>query len=199
MSSALLVGLGNPGSRYALTRHNMGFMALDVLAESLSTRFDTSKKWQAQIAEAHWKDTSVTLLKPQTYMNLSGESVRAYYQNQPHMRTAPLIVFHDEVDIPFGQLRVKLGGGDAGHNGLKSLRQCLGHGDYYRIRLGVGRPPAGSPLDLADYVLQPFAKNETEALHHCLQRGLDAAELLLQGKLAEAQELAAHTHPPGSH
>ena len=123
-------------------------------------------------------------------MNLSGESLRALYLEHPHLRQKPLIVVHDEVDIAFGKIRVKLGGGDAGHNGLRSLRECLGHGDYYRVRLGVGKPE-NSNEDLRDYVLGKFTKSDQPQLHNITQRAIQIIHTLLEGDLLKAQSQAS--------
>ncbi len=192
---AVFVGLGNPGARYAMTRHNVGFIALDVLAQELRSRFETdstaAKKYKAHLTELEWDGQRLLLMKPQTFMNLSGESVRALYERQSDLKTKPLIVFQDEVDIPFGRVRVKLGGGDAGHNGLRSLRACLGHGDFYRIRMGVGKPPTGSSVQLADHVLMPFRRDEQDTLISLVEGSLAVASTLLKEGLAKAQERAA--------
>lgn len=190
-ADAVVVGLGNPGPRYAFTRHNAGFIALDLLAQEMGASFANNRKLKAEECTIAWGSHRVLLLKPQTFMNLSGESVQALYSQYNHLREKPLIVLHDEVDIPFGQVRAKLGGGDAGHNGLKSLRQCLGHGDYYRVRIGVGKPLQGSPIPLADHVLAQFGDNERELLAKMLLRSLDITELLLNKDLEKAQRLAA--------
>ena len=190
-ADAIVVGLGNPGPRYAFTRHNIGFIALDVLAQDFGASFTASRKWNALECLITWKDKKVLLLKPQTFMNLSGDSLRAVYAQHNHLRDKPIIVLHDEVDIPMGRLRVKMGGGDAGHNGLKSLRSVLGHGDFYRVRMGVGRPVQGSHIELADYVLQPFSKEEQPSLMLLIERSLKSTELLLEDQLQKAQEFSA--------
>ena len=190
---AIVVGLGNPGPEFLFTRHNVGFMAVDRLAHDLACDWATSSKLarrtQSHLAEAQWRGQSILLMKPQTFMNRSGLSLQALYQEQSHLRDLPLIVFHDEVDVEFGKLRVKLGGSDAGHNGLRSLRECLGHGDSFRIRIGVGRGPEGT--DLADHVLGRFPKSDQDLLSRVLNRSLDVAELVLEDKLQEAQVTAS--------
>lgn len=187
---AILVGLGNPGPRYFSTRHNIGFLALDALAERENVNFEDSssksKKLKAHIATFTWNSKKILLLKPQTFMNLSGESIRSLYQDDSSLKEAPLIVFHDEVDLAFGKLRVKLGGGDAGHNGLKSIRACIGHGDYYRIRMGVGRPGPEDSRVLADYVLSSFEKQELVVLKNEIEQSLRVAEALLFKNLEAA-------------
>ena len=188
------VGLGNPGARYAFTRHNIGFIALDLLAQEKGTKFSSQgvgKKIGAEWAEVELGSKKLFLLKPQTFMNLSGESLQKLYQHANHLRDIPGVCLHDEVDIALGKVRVKLGGSDAGHNGLKSLRQHLGHGDYFRIRIGIGRPPAGSPLGVADYVLQNFAKEEEEALMKELGKTTNVLEALVREGLPAALVIAS--------
>lgn len=144
----LVVGLGNPGSEYALTRHNIGFMAVDALAG----RASFTSKFHGEMAAATIEGEKVLLLKPQTFMNRSGKSVQAamaFYKIPPEQ----VIVLHDEIDLPLGKLRIKRGGGANGHNGLKDIDQLIGDG-YWRIRLGVGRPEGQAPVH--DYVLGRF-------------------------------------------
>lgn len=187
----VVVGLGNPGPRYAITRHNAGFILLDLIAQDAGVSFKNNRRWKADACEVSWRGHRILLLKPMTFMNLSGESLQGVYAEHAHLRDKPLIVAHDEVDIPSGELRVKKGGGDAGHNGLKSIRAQLGHGDYLRLRLGVGRPPAGSPIDMADYVLMNFARDESETVGLLMQRAADSLEALLGNDFDKAQRIAA--------
>lgn len=185
----IVVGLGNPGPRYAFTRHNIGFIALDLLAQEQHTKFSNSgiaKKIGAEWAEVTLAGKNLLLIKPQTFMNLSGESLQKLFQHASHLRDLPLVCLHDEVDLPLGKVRIKHSGSDAGHNGLKSLRAHLGHGDFTRIRLGVGRPSAESNLQVADWVLQNFAKTEEEALMNELQKALTVLETLLTEGLDKA-------------
>jgi PTH1 family peptidyl-tRNA hydrolase len=190
---SIIVGLGNPGPEFLFTRHNVGFMAVDLLALDLNLEWQSQSKLarrcQSHIAEGSWAGESVLLVKPQTFMNRSGLSVQALYQEYSLLREAPLIVLHDEVDIEFGKLRVKHGGSDAGHNGLRSLRESLGHGDYFRIRIGVGRAPEGQ--ELADHVLGRFPKSDQERLARVLSRALDVCDLVRDNKLHEAQSEAS--------
>ncbi|NCN40861.1 aminoacyl-tRNA hydrolase [bacterium] len=186
---AVIVGLGNPGTRYKFTRHNVGFMALDLIAQGLGLSFSSGglgKKLEAEILKCDFAGKSVLLIKPQTFMNLSGQSINKLYQEHRHLKEAELIVLHDEVDIEFGKIRVKKGGGDAGHNGLKSIRSEIGSGDYYRIRMGVGRPPADWKIQLADYVLQPFRNDEDKVLTDLLIHSENTLESLLKGGLEAA-------------
>lgn len=190
-ADVVVVGLGNPGPRYAMTRHNVAFIALDLLARGANLSFRPAKKWKSEALDLEWNGRKALLLKPQTFMNLSGEAVQALYAEHNHLRDKPLIVLHDEVDLPFGRIRAKKGGGDAGHNGLKSLRECLGHGEFYRVRIGVSRPVQGSPIEVGDWVLQNFTTDEQKRLPEFLMDVLDVAELLLEEKLEEAQRVAA--------
>jgi PTH1 family peptidyl-tRNA hydrolase len=189
---AVLVGLGNPGPKYLMTRHNVGFLFLDVLVQENHASWDSTsalaKKSKSEIAEFKVSGKNVIAIKPQTYMNLSGQALEGLYQKNPRLKESELIVFHDEVDIPFKQLRIKKGGGDAGHNGLKDIRRVLGHGDYIRFRIGVGRPTG--PMELADYVLQNFSKEEQEPLIEVMSRTADTLDLVLQNKWNEAQARA---------
>ena len=150
----IVVGLGNPGPQYAATRHNLGFMVVDELgARAGGVAFRS--KFHGEYAEARVAGEAVTLLKPLTYMNDSGRSVQAalaFFKAPP----AELLVVHDELDLPFGELRLKNGGGDAGHRGLKSITQALGTSDYPRLRLGIGKPARGFQGRGADFVLDGF-------------------------------------------
>lgn len=184
----IVVGLGNPGDRYRDTRHNIGFRVVDEL-ESHWGGSGFKSKFSGQIALAEFRASGgvrkVYLLKPQTYMNLSGDSVQpaaAFFKVPPQ----DILVLHDELDLPFGRLQLKEGGGTGGHNGLKSVSARLGTPNFKRLRLGIGRPPPdfrGSP---ADYVLKPFAPHEAEALTGYLDRAVDAVELLLEKGMAAA-------------
>lgn len=146
----LVVGLGNPGKKYERTRHNAGFHVLDRLAERHGFG-DAREKFKALVRKGTIANEDITALAPQTFMNLSGESVQPA-QAFLKVPLASILVVHDELDLPFGEVRIKVGGGSAGHNGLKSLTQHLG-ADYVRVRVGVGRPPAGFRGDVADWVL----------------------------------------------
>jgi PTH1 family peptidyl-tRNA hydrolase len=180
----LIVGLGNPGREYASHRHNVGFMAVDELASRV--RADAFReKFSAEWAKAELGGEPAALLKPMTFMNESGRSVQpaaAFFKVSP----AQVIVVHDELDLPFGEVRLKFGGGHAGHNGLRSIMAALGTGDFGRVRIGIGRPPAGFRGEVADYVLSPFDSMERALLPDCLKqtaesvlevaaRGFDAA------------------------
>ena len=179
----LLVGLGNPGSKYERTRHNIGFRVAEVAAQRLGAPLD-STRWNAVLGQARGQAGSgqIAVLLPQTFMNLSGEPVGHAAR---FWKVAPqgVVVVHDELDLEFGRLQVKLGGGDGGHNGLKSLNQHLGSKDYLRIRFGIGRPPQG--WDPSDYVLGKFSGDEENQLDELIPRAAEAAVTALsQGALA---------------
>jgi PTH1 family peptidyl-tRNA hydrolase len=179
----LVVGLGNPGPGYAANRHNAGYMVADVLAARACTRFRAGK-FQAVVAEGRLAGQPVTLGKPLTFMNLAGGPVAGLcrYYRVPADR---LVVIHDELDLPFGTVRLKLGGGDNGHNGLRAVTSSLGTREYYRIRFGIGRPPGR--MDPAVFVLRDFSAAERKELPFLLDRAADAAEVLLTQGLAAAQ------------
>lgn len=179
----LVLGLGNPGSQYAGNRHNVGFMVLDVLAARAGSRFK-SHKTRAEVAETRLVGERAVLAKPRSYMNTSGgpaAGLRDFFK-APVER---IIVVHDELDLGFGMLRVKQGGGDNGHNGLKSLRRSLGSGEFFRVRLGVGRPPGRQ--DPADFVLRDFTAAERKELGVQIERAADAVEGLIRDGLAATQ------------
>ena len=184
----IIVGLGNPGERYDNTRHNAGFWVVDRLASAWGApAFRT--KFQGHLTQVdrpgHAGTVRIGLLKPTTFMNLSGQSVQgaaAFFKEAPR----DIVVVHDELDLPLGRIALKLGGGSAGHNGLKSITQCLGSADYVRLRLGIGRPSPDFRGDIADFVLEgvpPLEKpayesmlaKATEALEFLVDQGLDAA------------------------
>ena len=194
MATWLVVGLGNPGPTYAAHRHNVGYRVVDELARRGGVRFSRTLTLRADVAQTRLAGghigglgadaEQVVLLKSRTFMNESGLAVsRAakYYKVDP----AHLVVAHDELDLDFGRLRVKFGGGDNGHNGLRSLRAALGTGDFYRARIGVGRPPGRQ--DPADYVLTPFPASVGEELRLEVDRCADAVEALIATGLDEAQ------------
>lgn len=179
----LVVGLGNPGTSYANNRHNAGAMVLDLLADRMGGRLK-SHKGRADIAEGRLSGRRVILARPRSYMNESGGAVaglRAFFRIPPER----LLVVHDELDIPFGAVRLKVGGGDGGHNGLRSLRRSLGTGDYVRVRVGVGRPPGR--VDPAEFVLRDFSPRERAELPVIIERAADAVEAVLDGGPEAAQ------------
>lgn len=183
----LVVGLGNPGPSYAQTRHNVGAMVLDLLVARAGQRWKAQRRTRAEVAETRLgplPGTPVVLARPQSFMNVSGGPVAAltqYYTVDP----SRLIVVHDELDLPFGALRLKFGGGDNGHNGLKSIRSSIGSGDFLRVRFGIGRPPGR--MDTASFVLKPFSSEERRSLELEVDRAADAVEALVLEGLARAQ------------
>jgi peptidyl-tRNA hydrolase, PTH1 family len=179
----LIVGLGNPGPEYERNRHNLGFLVADELAERAGVRFKRDRS-RAQVATGRLAGVPVILAKPMTFMNVSGRPVAALrgFYKVPDDR---IVVIHDELDIPFDTIRLKLGGGDNGHNGLRSVTAALGSRDYNRVRVGIGRPPGR--MDPADFVLRNFSAGEREALPVLLSRSADAAEVLLERGLVAAQ------------
>ena len=180
----LVVGLGNPGRRHERDRHNVGFMVVDELARRHGGTFKA--KFSGRIAEVRLEGRRLALLEPDTYMNESGRSVQpaaAFYKTP----LEHLLVVHDEVDLELGRLQARLGGGLAGHNGLRSIAGRLGSPEFLRLRVGVGRPGRGDPRAVADFVLAPFAPDEdAEAL---VGRSADAVESLLRLGLEESQRL----------
>ena len=180
----LIVGLGNPGSKYEKTRHNVGAMVADGLVASAGERWKVHKKSGAEVAEVRLGGQSVLVAKPRTYMNESGRQIgplAKFYS----VTTDDLIVVHDELDIDFGAARLKRGGGEGGHNGLRSLSQALGTRDYLRVRIGIGRPPGRQ--DPADFVLKPFPSSARSEVELLIANGCDAVELLLGHDLESAQ------------
>jgi PTH1 family peptidyl-tRNA hydrolase len=179
----LVVGLGNPGPAYAGNRHNAGALVLDLLGGRAGGRFK-AHKGRADVLEGRLGGVRAVLAKPRSYMNESGGPVAGltgFFKIPP----ARLVVVHDELDLPYGSLRLKLGGGDNGHNGLRSITRSLGTRDYLRVRFGIGRPPGRQ--DPADYVLRDFAPAERKDLPFHLDRAADAVEALLSSGLEPAQ------------
>ncbi|MFJ3903327.1 aminoacyl-tRNA hydrolase [Streptomyces sp. NPDC090025] len=184
----LIVGLGNPGPEYAGNRHNVGFMVVDLLAERIGGKFKRAQKAQAQVVEGRMgppgpANRRVVLAKPQSFMNLSGGPVTAlrdFYK----VPTAHVVAVHDELDIDYAVLRLKLGGGDNGHNGLKSMTKAMGP-DYHRVRVGIGRPPGR--MQVADFVLKDFSSTERKELDWFVDRAADAVECLVAEGLERAQ------------
>jgi PTH1 family peptidyl-tRNA hydrolase len=175
----LLVGLGNPGNKYAANRHNVGFMAVDAIADVVGFGGKFRSKYQGEIAEGSIAGSKVLLLKPQTYMNLSGQSVAAaarFYKIAPEQ----IIVFHDEIDIEPNTVRVKKGGGTAGHNGLKSIQADLGTPEYWRVRIGIGKNAFGG--DVSDHVLSDFSKDEQIWVGPLLRDLSKEVKLLIQAE-----------------
>ncbi len=178
----LILGLGNTGDQYATTRHNIGQMVLNYLASDVKF---SSHKSRTQVASIRVAGRSVLLAKTLGFMNESGAPAKAladFYKVSP----ANLVVMHDELDIEFNTIRIKQGGGDNGHNGLKSLTTHFASPDYYRLRMGIGRPPA--PIDPSDFVLKPFSQPEKKQLPDFIARGALAVEQLIEKGLDYAQQ-----------
>jgi peptidyl-tRNA hydrolase, PTH1 family len=185
----LVVGLGNPGPTYAATRHNAGFLVVDLLAERMGARFK-AHRGRADVVEGALgalgspARTPVVLAKPKTFMNESGgpvASLRGFFKVQ----VDHIVLVHDDLDLPYGSLRVKQGGGDGGHNGLRSVTSALGGPQYLRVRLGIGRPPGQQ--DPAAFVLKPFSAAERRDLPFHVDRAADAVEEVVTGGLERAQ------------
>lgn len=179
----LVVGLGNPGPGYAGNRHNAGFMVLDLLAERAGSRLKSHRS-RADVAEVRLGGARAVLARPLSFMNLSGGPVnaaRTFYKADP----TRLIVLHDELDIPFGAVRLKRGGGDNGHNGLRSITSAVGTRDYLRVRIGIGRPPGRQ--DPADFVLRDFGTTERRELPLLLEHAADSVEMLITDGLEPTQ------------
>jgi PTH1 family peptidyl-tRNA hydrolase len=171
----IVVGLGNPGRKYEHTRHNAGFMAVDEFARGLRFAL-TREKYHALVGKVRIGAGDVLLAKPQTYMNESGRSVGAILR-YTSATAADLVVVHDELDLPLGAVRVKAGGGHGGHNGLRSIIEHLGTPEFIRVRVGIGRPPAGG--DAADYVLTPFLPGERDAAAEAVARAAEAVRTVI--------------------
>jgi peptidyl-tRNA hydrolase, PTH1 family len=178
----LVAGLGNPGPEHARDRHNVGWMVVDELARRHAGSF--KGKFRGRLADVRLEDAKLALLKPETYMNESGASIQsaaAFYKLAP----ASVLVVHDDVDLEVGRLQARLGGGLAGHNGLRSIAQRLGSQEFLRLRIGVGRPGRGDPRPVADYVLSGFAaEDDAEAI---VARAADAVECVVAEGLEETQ------------
>lgn len=188
----LVVGLGNPGKEYAANRHNVGFLVADLLASRIGAKFGRSKRSHADVAEGRlgFGGPKLILAKPLTYMNLSGAPVSQLAQ----FFKVPLehvIAVHDELDVPFGQIRVKRGGGEGGHNGLRSMSKSLATKEYARVRFGIGRPPGRQ--DPADYVLSDFGAVERKELDFLVDRAADVVEAVI----AEGVEWAQNKYHGG--
>ena len=180
----LVVGLGNPGPNYAATRHNLGFMVADRLAERLGSTFKVHKRSGAEIVTGRLGGHSVVVAKPRCYMNESGRQVGTlakFYSLPP----ADVVVVHDDLDLDFGRVRLKLGGGEGGHNGLRSVAAALASKDFQRVRIGIGRPPGRK--DPAAFVLEKFSAAEQADVPTICEQAADATELLIELGLETAQ------------
>lgn len=183
----LIVGLGNPGSEYEKTRHNIGQMAVDELARTVGGNFRKHGRARAQVLEGRlgMGGPKVVLAKPLTYMNVSGGPVSAlaqFYGIDPDH----IIAVHDELDIPFNTIKLKIGGGEGGHNGLRDMTKALGTKEYYRVRAGIGRPPGR--MQVSDFVLKPFTSSEVKELPFLVSAAADAVEMLIKQGLLDAQQ-----------
>ncbi len=182
----LVVGLGNPGPNYARTRHNLGYLVADRLAARLGSTFKTHKRSGADIVTGRLAGCSVVLAKPRSYMNDSGRQVAPlakFYSVPP----ADIVVIHDDLDLDFGRIRLKLGGGEGGHNGLRSVAAALGTKDFQRVRIGIGRPPGRK--DPAAFVLENFTPSERAEVPTICEQAADATELLIELGLEPAQNV----------
>jgi PTH1 family peptidyl-tRNA hydrolase len=189
--TALVVGLGNPGPNYAHTRHNLGFIVADRLAERMGSKFKAHKRSGAEVATGRMSGRSVVLARPRSYMNESGRQVgplAKFYSVPP----GDIIVIHDDLDLDFGRIRLKLGGGEGGHNGLRSIVAVLGSKDFQRVRIGIGRPPGRK--DPAAFVLENFTTAERGEVPTICEQAADAAELLIELGLEPAQNVV-HAWP----
>ena len=176
----LIIGLGNPGPRYELTRHNIGFLIADSLAEKRQIALSQSK-YKALSGEGQIEGCQVMIAKPMTYMNNSGQAAKLILSA---LRISPnqVLVIHDDIDLPLGKIKIKTKGGDAGQLGVRSITEKLGTDQYYRIRVGVGRPD--DPEDIVDYVLTPFTESENQLLNEVIE----GAVLRVEGTLVEMNE-----------
>lgn len=188
----LFVGLGNPGPEYEATRHNAGFWWVDAVARKLGATLVADRSYHGVVARLNRKEGPVWLLEPQTFMNLSGKSVGSLAR---FFKIAPeeILVAHDELDLPPGQMKLKFGGGHAGHNGLRDIHAQLGTGDYWRLRLGIGHP--GVKAEVANYVLRKPQAEHREAIEASIDRSLPALDALLAGEMEQAT-LVLHTSKP---
>jgi PTH1 family peptidyl-tRNA hydrolase len=187
----LVVGLGNPGPTYAGHRHNIGYLVTDELARRMGASFRSHKSGRADVVEGRLGTQGgvpgprVVLARARGYMNESGGSAKAlaaFYKVPPER----IVAIHDELDLPFDTMRVKLGGGDNGHNGLRSMRSSLGTGDFHRVRVGIGRPPGRQ--DVADFVLSNYSSTERKAVPFQVDTAADAVESLVSAGLAATQQ-----------
>jgi PTH1 family peptidyl-tRNA hydrolase len=179
----LIAGLGNPGREYAASRHNMGFLVVDEISRVTGIAL-ANRKFDGDFGQGAIGSQKVALLKPQTYMNLSGASVApaaAFYKVAP----AELLVVHDELDLPFGRVQVKVGGGSGGHNGLRSIAERLGTQDFSRVRVGIGKP-TGLHRDATGHVLSAFSKEEQSHLGEVIERAAAAARCVAEKGVAQA-------------
>ncbi len=181
----LVAGLGNPGERYARTRHNAGRDAVEVLRSRLGGRLRKVRFLSLAAAEAKIDGTPVLLVVPETFMNLSGPPIASFARKRG-VPVERIVACHDEIDLPFGALRIKVGGSTAGHNGLKSLQGVLHTPEFVRVRIGVGRPPGRQ--DPADFVLEPFAKREVDEATSLVDTAAEAVTAVIASGVEAAQD-----------
>ena len=188
----LFVGLGNPGPEYADTRHNAGFWFIDAVARELRVSPAPERSYFGMVARANLREGPVWLLQPMTFMNLSGKSVGALAR---FFKIAPgeILVAHDELDLLPGQIKMKIGGSHAGHNGLKDIQVQLGSADFWRLRLGIGHP--GVKAEVVSYVLRKPPAEQREAIDKSIDQGVSALDLLLEGAMEQAM-MKVHARPP---
>jgi PTH1 family peptidyl-tRNA hydrolase len=184
-----IVGLGNPGSRYRWTRHNVGFLVVEEICEEAGLSLSHRGK-ELLWARGEWCQKEVLLAQPQTFMNRSGRAVLALLDQGCEL--SHMVVVHDDMDLPLGRLKFKGRGGDAGHKGVRSILEALGHDNFLRLRVGIGRPPSG--VDPVDYVLEPLEGEERERMEEVVSKAVRALELLLAKGLDEAMRVV-HGHP----
>lgn len=192
----LIVGLGNPGPDYARTRHNAGFWLADEIADDLRCTFSVEKSFSGSVAKARFEGEQIYLAKPQTFMNRSGQCVGAlarFYKISPE----EILVLHDELDLMPGQVKVKQGGGHAGHNGLRDIQSVLGSANFWRLRLGIGHPRSLKlAQEVADFVLHPPRREDQSAIDACLTRCRAVIPLFLKGDFVRATEQLHRDNPP---
>jgi len=180
----IVVGLGNPGKRYERTRHNLGFLVVDRIAAARGISIG-AKKHQSLVGDWQVESEKVLLVKPQTYMNRAGDAVGALFRYFP-VSVQDLVVIHDDLDLPFGRIRIRPRGSAAGHRGVLSITEVLGDEGFFRVRMGIGRPPVG--VDPTDYVLQAFSPEEVAQLEPIVSRAADGVETLLREGPRRAME-----------
>ena len=180
----LVVGLGNPGIQYEKNRHNVGFMAIDTFASKYNIELNIKKK-KALFGKGKFNGEQVILLKPQTFMNLSGEAV-LYLASFLKIKSENIIVVADDSDLPLGMIRIRKNGSSGGHNGIKSLIYSLKTSNFPRIRIGIGRPPEGSGIELSDYVLQDFTEEEFDIIRPILEDVVNALYIIITSSIDQA-------------
>ena len=187
----LIVGLGNPGERYKLTRHNLGFRVVDRLARKTGISL-SERRCESVLGRGPWDEQTIVLAQPQTFMNRSGMAVRCLL-GETACRMANLVVIYDDLDLPFGQIRIRFRGSAGGHRGMLSILECIGAAEFPRIRLGIGRPADG--IDAADYVLENFADTEVAAIDELVEQGAESAICLVKDGIQRA--MALYNRPRG--